>query len=45
MRAGARGVAIGRNIYQHAHPDKITRAIHAIIHEDASVAQAKQALH
>jgi class I fructose-bisphosphate aldolase len=37
MQAGARGVAVGRNIYQYPHPDKITAAISAIIHENATV--------
>ena len=45
LQAGAKGVAIGRNIYQHAHPDKIARAICSIIHDDATVAQAEKALH
>jgi len=44
MQAGAKGVAIGRNIYQHPSPDKMTRAIAAIIHDDATVKQAEKAL-
>ena len=40
IQAGAVGVAVGRNIYQHEHPDKITAAIAAIVHEDASVEKA-----
>jgi len=44
MDGGAAGVAMGRNLWQHEHPDKITRAIAAIIHEDASVTTALKAL-
>jgi DhnA family fructose-bisphosphate aldolase class Ia len=40
IQAGAAGVAVGRNICQHPSPDKITRAIAAIIHEGASVNNA-----
>lgn len=40
IQAGAVGVAVGRNIYQHPHPDKITAAITAIVHEDATVEKA-----
>lgn len=32
IAAGAAGVAIGRNIWGHAHPEQITRALSAIIH-------------
>lgn len=31
MAAGAKGVSIGRNAFQHAHPERMTRAIHAIV--------------
>lgn len=44
IKAGARGVAIGRNIYQHPHPEKMVRAIRAVIHDDATAAQAAKAL-
>ncbi|QUL99378.1 MAG: fructose-bisphosphate aldolase [Candidatus Fermentithermobacillus carboniphilus] len=44
MEAGARGVAIGRNIWQHPAPEKMTRALHAIIHEGVSVSQASKYL-
>jgi len=40
IRAGAAGVAVGRNIYQHPHPDKVTAAITAIVHENATVEKA-----
>ncbi len=38
--AGASGVAVGRNIWRYADPGKMTAAIGAIIHEDASVDEA-----
>ncbi|MGD1991749.1 MAG: hypothetical protein PVI59_01025 [Anaerolineae bacterium] len=41
---GGSGVAMGRNLWQHEHPDKITRAVGAIIHEDASVEEAMEYL-
>ena len=37
MQAGASGVAVGRNIYQYGSPDKMTAAVAAIVHEDATV--------
>lgn len=40
MDAGARGVAMGRNIWGHRSPRKMTEAIAAIIHRDASVEDA-----
>ncbi len=42
--AGARGVAIGRNTFQHANPIKMTRAISQIVHENASVEAALKEL-
>jgi DhnA family fructose-bisphosphate aldolase class Ia len=44
MDAGARGVAMGRNIWNHPQPQKITAAIAAIVHQNASVAQAIEML-
>lgn len=44
MDAGASGVAMGRNIWQHAQPDCMTAAVAAIIHEGASVEEALQLL-
>lgn len=32
MKAGARGVAIGRNVFQHDDPTKMTEAISSIVH-------------
>jgi fructose-bisphosphate aldolase/2-amino-3,7-dideoxy-D-threo-hept-6-ulosonate synthase len=40
MGAGAKGVAIGRNVFQHESPTKITRAIARIVHEGWSSADA-----
>ncbi len=37
MQAGAAGVAVGRNISQSGHPDKITAAIVAVVHAGATV--------
>jgi fructose-bisphosphate aldolase/2-amino-3,7-dideoxy-D-threo-hept-6-ulosonate synthase len=40
MDAGAAGVSMGRSIFQHDDPEAITRAVSAIIHDDASAAEA-----
>jgi predicted phospho-2-dehydro-3-deoxyheptonate aldolase len=37
LEAGGRGVSIGRNAFQHEHPDRIVAAIAAMVHEGASV--------
>ena len=44
MQAGAAGVAIGRNIAQFPHPDRITAAIVAIVHQGCSVDDAMKFL-
>lgn len=44
IERGAAGVVYGRNIYQHPHPEKMLRACNAIVHENASVAQAEAIL-
>ena len=44
MQAGASGVAVGRNIWRYPEPDKMTAAIAAIIHEDATVDTALEYL-
>ncbi|OFV66425.1 MAG: fructose-bisphosphate aldolase [Candidatus Syntrophoarchaeum butanivorans] len=44
MEAGARGVAIGRNVFQHDDPTLITRAICMIVHEGASAKEANEML-
>ncbi len=40
LDAGAAGVTMGRNIWQSEDPLAMTRALSALIHEDASVPQA-----
>ena len=40
MDAGAAGVSMGRSIFQHDEPESITRAVSAIIHDDADVDDA-----
>ncbi len=37
MDAGAAGVAIGRNVWQHASPPKMAAAMQALVHDNASV--------
>ncbi len=44
LDAGGAGCAFGRNVYQHEHPDKICRAITAVMHDGATVAQALKLL-
>jgi DhnA family fructose-bisphosphate aldolase class Ia len=44
IERGAAGVVYGRNIYQHPRPEKMLRACNAIVHENASVAQAEAIL-
>ena len=40
IAAGAKGVAIGRNVFQCDDPTAMTRSIVAIVHENASVEDA-----
>lgn len=44
IEAGAIGGAIGRNIWQYKDPEKMTRAISKIIHEDITVEEALKIL-
>ncbi|BCX05856.1 MAG: fructose-bisphosphate aldolase [Candidatus Roseilinea sp.] len=44
MQAGASGVAVGRNIWGHESPAKMTAAIAAIVHGSASVDEAMRLL-
>jgi len=44
MDLGAFGVVYGRNIYQHAHPERMLAACNAIVHKNASVAEAEAVL-
>jgi len=38
--AGAAGVSMGRSIFQHEDPEAITRAVTAVVHDDASIEEA-----
>ena len=40
MQAGAAGVAIGRNVWQHPNPAGIAKAMEAVIHQEASIDDA-----
>ncbi len=40
MDAGAVGIAIGRNVWQHKNPAAIARSLAAVVHEDASALEA-----
>jgi class I fructose-bisphosphate aldolase len=44
LAQGAAGIVYGRNIIQHAKPAAMTRALMAILHENASPAQALKLL-
>ncbi len=40
MEAGGKGISIGRNVFQHQHPDLITAALSQIIFENRTVDEA-----
>lgn len=40
MDAGGAGISMGRSIFQHDDPESISRAVAAVIHEDASADEA-----
>ena len=44
ITAGGAGLSIGRNVFQHEDPAKIVRALSAIVHTEASVAEALKIL-
>ncbi len=44
MKAGAAGLSIGRNVFQHENPTAIVKALSAIVHNGASVDAAKKIL-
>ena len=44
IKAGAAGLSIGRNVFQHENPTLIVKALSAIVHEGASVEQALKIL-
>jgi len=44
MKAGAGGIAYGRNVWQHEKPEAMVRALAKIIHDDSSVEEALKLL-
>ncbi len=40
MKQGASGIVYGRNVIQHANPTGMTKALMAIVHENATPEQA-----
>lgn len=40
MKAGAAGLSIGRNAFQHEHPDRLVKAACAIVHDGKTVEEA-----
>lgn len=44
MKAGAKGVAIGRNIWGHEHPDRVISLLKGIIHENIDLEEAMKRL-
>jgi DhnA family fructose-bisphosphate aldolase class Ia len=44
LKAGAKGLSIGRNAFQHKSPEKIVSALCKMVHEAASVEKAIEML-
>jgi len=44
MKAGAAGLSFGRNVFQHDRPEAMSRALAAIVHEQASAKDASKLL-
>jgi len=44
LEAGAAGLSIGRNAFQHEHPDKMIQALSKMVHNGATVADAIKVL-
>jgi len=44
LKAGAAGLSIGRNAFQHADPTKIVRALSMMVHRSVSIEEALAAL-
>jgi len=40
LKAGAEGISIGRNAFQHKNPTKMVQALSKIVHDDVSVHEA-----
>ena len=45
MRQRAAGIVYGRNVIQHEHPAQMTRALMALVHDEATPEQAFNILH
>ncbi|GAF75206.1 unnamed protein product, partial [marine sediment metagenome] len=44
LKAGAAGVSIGRNAFQHKNPDKMVRALSRMVHENVDIEEALSVL-
>jgi len=44
LKAGAAGVSIGRNAFQHKNPERIVQTLCKMVHKGASVEQAVKIL-
>lgn len=44
IKAGGKGVSIGRNIFQHKNPEKMVKAMHAIVFGKAEMKEALEIL-
>ncbi|MFZ7138565.1 MAG: 2-amino-3,7-dideoxy-D-threo-hept-6-ulosonate synthase [archaeon] len=44
ITGGGAGLSIGRNVFQHENPTNIVKALSAIVHDEASVAEAMKIL-
>ncbi len=44
LQAGAKGLSIGRNVFQHENPALIAKALGAIVHQNVTVEQALKIL-
>jgi class I fructose-bisphosphate aldolase len=44
IRAGASGVAIGRNVWKHPDPERVVRALADLVHNGKSAASVSAGL-
>jgi len=44
LKAGAAGVSIGRNAFQHEKPDRMVAALSKMVHQNASIEEATETL-
>ncbi len=44
MDAGAAGISMGRNVFQHEHPELLVKAASAIVHDGATVEEAMEVI-